>query len=71
MTEDPPDPPDQPDENEKVVITSAYSNYVLAVLFLVYVINFLDRQILSVFIGPIKKEFGVSDTVMGLLVGFA
>lgn len=72
MTEDmTEDPPDQPDENEKVVITPAYSNYVLAVLFLVYVINFLDRQILSVFIGPIKKEFGVSDTVMGLLVGFA
>ena len=50
---------------------SGYSNYVLGVLFLVYVINFIDRQILSVFIGPIKEEFGVSDTVMGLLVGFA
>ena len=49
----------------------AYANYVLSVLFIVYVFNFIDRQLLSVFIGPIKEEFGASDTVMGLLVGFA
>ena len=51
--------------------SSAYSNYVLGILFVVYVFNFVDRQIMSVFIGPIKAEFGVSDTAMGLLVGFA
>ncbi len=49
----------------------AYPRYVLGVLFVVYVINFIDRQVLSVFIGPIQQEFGVSDTAMGLLVGFA
>jgi len=52
-------------------ISPGYANYVLGVLFAVYVINFIDRQVLSVFIGPIKAEFGVSDTAMGLLVGFA
>ncbi|UCE86001.1 MAG: MFS transporter [Deltaproteobacteria bacterium] len=52
-------------------ISPAYANYVLGVLFTVYVINFIDRQVLAVFIGPIKQEFGVSDTAMGLLVGFA
>ncbi len=51
-------------------ISPGYANYVLGVLFLVYVINFIDRQVLSVFITPIKEEFGVSDTFMGLLVGF-
>jgi len=51
--------------------SSAYVNYVLGVLFIVYVFNFVDRQVLSVFIGPIKAEFGASDTEMGLLVGFA
>jgi MFS family permease len=61
----------QAEETANEKISSAYSKYVLAVLFVVYVINFVDRQILSVFIGPIKEEFGVSDTVMGLLVGFA
>jgi MFS family permease len=52
-------------------ISPRYASYVLGVLFTVYVINFIDRQVLSVFIGPIKAEFGVSDTKMGLLVGFA
>jgi MFS family permease len=54
-----------------VEVSSGYANYVLVVLFLVYVINFIDRQVLSVFIGPIKAEFGVSDSAMGFLVGFA
>ena len=48
-----------------------YANYVLGVLFIVYVFNFIDRQVLSVFIGPIKEEFGANDTQMGLLAGFA
>jgi len=51
--------------------SAGYANYVLGVLFVVYVFNFIDRQLLSVFIGPIKTEFGASDTEMGLLVGFA
>ncbi len=61
----------QPDTVAQSQISPAYANYVLGVLFLVYVFNFVDRQVLSVFIGPIKQEFGVSDTAMGLLVGFA
>jgi len=52
-------------------ISPAYANYVLGILFTVYVFNFIDRQVLSVFIGPIKQEFGASDTQMGLLAGFA
>jgi MFS family permease len=49
----------------------AYSAYVLGVLFLVYVFNFIDRQILGILIGPIQNELGVSDTAMGLLSGFS
>ncbi|MEM9254441.1 MAG: MFS transporter [Pseudomonadota bacterium] len=52
-------------------ISPGYANYVLGVLFVVYVFNFIDRQVLSVFIGPIKEEFGATDTQMGLLAGFA
>ncbi len=59
------------ERSEREEIAPAYANYVLGVLFTVYVINFIDRQVLSVFIGPIKQEFGISDTAMGLLVGFA
>jgi predicted MFS family arabinose efflux permease len=52
-------------------ISPGYANYVLGVLLTVNIINFVDRQVLSIFIGPIKAEFGVSDTSMGILVGFA
>ena len=52
-------------------VSPAYANYVLGILFTVYVFNFIDRQVLSVFLGPIKAEFGASDTQMGLLAGFA
>jgi len=52
-------------------IPAAYSNYVLGVLFVVYVFNFIDRQILAILIDPIKAELGASDTQMGFLTGFA
>ncbi len=51
--------------------SNAYRYYVLAVLFLVYVFNFIDRQVLSILIDPIKADLEVSDTQMGLLVGLA
>src|SRR6266568_1863134 len=44
--------------------------YVLGVLTVVYALNFLDRTIFNVLIEPIKKEFVLSDTTMGLLAGF-
>lgn len=59
------------DRNPPEQASPGYANYVLGVLFIVYVFNFIDRQLLSVFIGPIKAEFGATDTQMGLLAGFA
>ena len=48
-----------------------YRNYVLFVLFLTYVLNFVDRQLMTILLEPIKNEFGASDTAMGFLTGFA
>ena len=48
-----------------------YANYVLGVLFLVYVFNFIDRTILSILVEDVKAELGVSDTAMGFLTGMA
>jgi sugar phosphate permease len=48
-----------------------YPNYVLAVLFVVYVFNFIDRTILSILVEDVKRELGVSDTAMGFLTGIA
>jgi predicted MFS family arabinose efflux permease len=46
-------------------------HFALALLVVVYTFNFIDRQILSILIEPIKLELGLNDTQMGLLTGFA
>lgn len=46
-------------------------NLTLAALLLVYVFNFVDRQILGILAGPIKAELQLSDTQLGLLGGIA
>jgi MFS family permease len=48
-----------------------YAWYVVVVLFLAYVVSFLDRQILSLLIEPIKRDLQISDTMISLLHGFA
>lgn len=47
-----------------------YRLYVLALLTLAYVFNFVDRQIISILQEPIKLEFGLSDIQLGVLNGF-
>jgi len=49
----------------------AYRRYALGLLLVVYVFNFIDRQILSILLQPIKEEFLLSDTQLGLLSGIA
>jgi len=49
----------------------AYAWYALFVLVLVYIINFVDRQILSILVGDIKRDLGVSDAQIGFLYGTA
>jgi MFS family permease len=46
-------------------------NYVLAILTVGYVLNALDRSIVMVLLEPIGREFGASDTQLGLLTGLA
>ncbi len=48
-----------------------YRWYVLTVLVVVYVFNFIDRSVLGILVEPIRAELGVSDTMMGFLGGFA
>lgn len=43
----------------------------LALLVVAYASSFIGRQIMSVMIEPIKLEFGVSDTAMGLVSGLS
>lgn len=49
----------------------AYAWYVVGVLLLAYTLSFIDRMILSLLVGPIRADLGISDTQMSLLMGFA
>jgi predicted MFS family arabinose efflux permease len=49
----------------------AYVRYVLGLLFVVNVFNFIDRQILAILLEPIKEDLGVTDSAMGFLTGIA
>lgn len=48
-----------------------YARYVLGLLFVVYIFNFLDRQLLAILLQPIKEDLKISDTALGFLTGFA
>ena len=47
----------------------AYANYVLFVLVLVYIFNFIDRNILSILAEDIKADLAINDAQMGFLYG--
>jgi MFS family permease len=48
-----------------------YAWYVVLILMACYTLSFVDRQILSLLVGPIKRDLMVSDTRIGLLQGLA
>ena len=55
----------KPEKNSK-----GYRNYVLLLLMVVYIFNFVDRQILVILQESIKTELLLSDKQLGLLSGF-
>jgi MFS family permease len=55
----------------KEVVSNGYRNYVLSVLVIVYVINFVDRQVLAILQDSIKADLALTDTQLGLLGGVA
>ncbi len=48
-----------------------YRNFVLGLLTVVYVFNFLDRQIVNILGDAIVRDLGLSDTQFGMLSGIA
>jgi len=57
--------------NERSAVAPARSNLVLVMLLIVYIFNFVDRQILAILAAPIQAELALSDGEMGLLGGIA
>ena len=52
-------------------ISEPYARYALGLLVLVYVLNFLDRQILSILAERIKADLDLTDAHIGFLYGTA
>ncbi len=48
-----------------------YEWYVVAALTTLYTLSYVDRTILGLLVGPIKRDLGVNDTEVGLLTGVA
>ncbi len=47
------------------------ARFVLAMLLLAYILSFVDRQILSLLVGPIRDDLGIGDFQFSLLSGAA
>ncbi|MGL4543050.1 MAG: spinster family MFS transporter, partial [Polymorphobacter sp.] len=52
-------------------VGGAYARYVLGVLVLVYMVNFIDRSIISILAEDIKRDLGLTDSEIGFLYGTA
>jgi MFS family permease len=51
--------------------TGRWAWYTVVVLLCAYIFSFIDRQILNLLVGPVRRDLGISDTQMSLLIGFS
>lgn len=61
----PTSPPDGSVEQD----STRYRYVVVVSLAVVYMFNFIDRQLLSILAEPVKRDLGLSDTQLGMLTG--
>lgn len=59
------------DADEAPYPSERYAWYVVGILMLANVSSFVDRQILSLLVGPIRRDLQISDTQMSLLLGLS
>lgn len=60
----------QPADEAKLE-SEGYRYYILAVLMLVYALNFIDRQLITILAPDLKRDLGISDADFGFLYGTA
>ena len=52
-------------------VSRGYRNYVMSLLLTIYILNFLDRQIVNILAEPIKNDLQLADWQLGLMGGLA
>jgi MFS family permease len=50
--------------------SAAKRGYILGLLTAIWALSMLDRNVMSILIDPIKKELNLTDTMLGLMMGF-
>jgi MFS family permease len=50
---------------------AAYTRYAMGLLLAIYIVNFLDRQVVNILAEPIKNDLGLADWQLGLMSGLA
>jgi MFS family permease len=70
-TQTAPELEEKPGQDEAPYPPTSYAWYVVGVLTLVYIFSFIDRQILTLLVVPIRRDLQITDTQMSLLLGFS
>jgi MFS family permease len=52
-------------------VSPGYRKYVMGLLLVIYILNFLDRQVVNILAEPIKNDLGLADWQLGLMGGLA
>jgi MFS family permease len=52
-------------------VTAGYRRYALTLLLIIYIFNFIDRQVVNILAEPIKNELGLKDWQLGMMSGLA
>lgn len=55
----------------RAALSPARSWWAIGIFMVALMFNYLDRQLMTLLITPIKADFGLSDTQISLLIGFA
>jgi MFS family permease len=56
---------------QTVPFSKAYARYAMWLLLGIYIVNFLDRQVVNILAEPIKQDLGLADWQLGLMSGLA
>jgi len=51
--------------------SATWAWYTVVILLCAYIFSFIDRQILNLLVAPVRRDLGITDTEMSLLIGFS
>jgi MFS family permease len=61
----------EPQDSHRAYPSTAWAWYTVAVLLCAYIFSFIDRQVLNLLVAPVRRDLGITDTQMSLLIGFS